>query len=70
MHTTTMENLKMIAYTDRDFADINLRPHIMEWDENTFFFFFIHVMLMYRQRYRSKYNPLLKIWQKRMPMQI
>ena len=32
-----MENLKMIADTARDFAEINIRPHIMEWDENQFF---------------------------------
>ena len=32
-----MENLKMIADTSRDFAEINIRPHIMEWDENQFF---------------------------------
>ena len=31
MHTKTMENLKMIADTARDFAEINIRPHIMEW---------------------------------------
>ena len=37
MHTNTMENLKMIADTARDFAEINIRPHIMEWDENQFF---------------------------------
>jgi hypothetical protein len=27
MHTNTMENLKMIADTARDFAEINIRPH-------------------------------------------
>ena len=32
-----MENLKMIADTARDFAEINIRPHIIEWDENQFF---------------------------------
>ena len=37
MHTNTLENLKMIADTARDFAEINIRPHIMEWDENQFF---------------------------------
>lgn len=37
MHTNTMENLKMIADTARDFAEINIHPHIMEWDENQFF---------------------------------
>ena len=37
MHTNTMENLKMIADTARDFAEINISPHIMEWDENQFF---------------------------------
>jgi hypothetical protein len=36
MHTNTMENLKMIADTARDFAEINT-PHIMEWDESQFF---------------------------------
>ena len=34
MQTETMDNLKMIAETARDFAEINIRPHIMEWDES------------------------------------
>lgn len=30
-------NLQMIAETTRDFAEKNIRPHIMDWDENQFF---------------------------------
>ena len=37
MQTETMDNLKMIAETARDFAEINIRPHIMEWDESQTF---------------------------------
>lgn len=37
MQTETMDNLKMIAETARDFAEINIRPNIMEWDESQTF---------------------------------
>ncbi|MFT3919683.1 acyl-CoA dehydrogenase family protein [Cloacibacterium sp.] len=37
MQTETMDNFKMIAETARDFAEINIRPHIMEWDESQTF---------------------------------
>lgn len=37
MQLEIMDNLKMIAETARDFAEINIRPHIMEWDENQIF---------------------------------
>lgn len=33
----TMDNLKMIAETARDFSEINIRPHVMEWDEKQIF---------------------------------
>ncbi len=37
MNIETTENLEMIAATARDFAEKNIRPHIMEWDESQTF---------------------------------
>lgn len=37
MNFETSENLKMIAETARDFAEKNIRPHIMDWDESQHF---------------------------------
>ena len=37
MNTEILNNLKMIAETARDFAEVNIRPHIMEWDESQTF---------------------------------
>ena len=37
MNFEISENLKMIAETARDFAEKNIRPHIMEWDESQHF---------------------------------
>src|SRR6476620_10061388 len=31
------ENQQLIAQTVRDFAEKNIRPHVMEWDESQFF---------------------------------
>ncbi len=33
MNFQTSETQKMIAQSIRDFAETNIRPHIMEWDE-------------------------------------
>lgn len=32
-----MDNVKLIAQTARDFAEIHIKPNIMEWDENQVF---------------------------------
>ena len=37
MNKEILNNLKMIAETARDFAEVNIRPHIMEWDESQTF---------------------------------
>jgi alkylation response protein AidB-like acyl-CoA dehydrogenase len=37
METQTMDNLKMIAETAKDFAEKNIRPNIMDWDESQTF---------------------------------
>lgn len=37
MNFRISENLKMIAETARDFAEKNIRPHIMDWDESQHF---------------------------------
>jgi alkylation response protein AidB-like acyl-CoA dehydrogenase len=37
MNSDTLDNIKMIAETARDFAEKNIRPHIMEWDESQTF---------------------------------
>lgn len=37
MNFEISENLKMIAETARDFAEKNIRPHIMDWDESQHF---------------------------------
>ncbi|OPB88371.1 acyl-CoA dehydrogenase family protein [Elizabethkingia miricola] len=37
MNFETSENLKMIAETARDFAEKNIRPHLMDWDESQHF---------------------------------
>ncbi|SMO74562.1 acyl-CoA dehydrogenase [Solitalea koreensis] len=31
------ENLRMVKETARDFAEKNIRPHVMEWDESQYF---------------------------------
>ena len=31
------ENIKMIVETARDFAEKNIRPYVMEWDEKQIF---------------------------------
>jgi alkylation response protein AidB-like acyl-CoA dehydrogenase len=33
MNTTTIDNLKLIQESARDFAETYIRPHVMEWDE-------------------------------------
>ena len=33
MENELLNNLKMISQTARDFAEINIRPNIMDWDE-------------------------------------
>lgn len=37
METELLNNIKMIAQTARDFAEIHIRPNIMDWDENQTF---------------------------------
>lgn len=37
MNHNSDQDLKMIAETARDFAEKNIRPHIMEWDESQIF---------------------------------
>ena len=37
MNTETIDNIKMIAETAREFAEKNIRPNIMEWDESQTF---------------------------------
>ena len=37
MNSDTLHNINMIAETARDFAEKNIRPHIMEWDESQTF---------------------------------
>ena len=37
MNSETLQNLDMIAKTARDFAEKNIRPNIMEWDESQTF---------------------------------
>lgn len=37
METELLNNIKMIAQTAKDFAEIHIRPNIMEWDENQIF---------------------------------
>ena len=37
MDTETLHNIKMIAETAREFAEKNIRPNIMEWDESQTF---------------------------------
>ncbi len=31
------ENVKMVAQTARDFAEREIRPNVMEWDESQYF---------------------------------
>ena len=37
MNTETINNIKMIADTAKEFAEKNIRPNIMEWDESQTF---------------------------------
>ena len=37
MNSDTTHNLNMIAETARDFAEKNIRPNIMDWDESQTF---------------------------------
>ena len=37
MNRELMDNVKLIAQTARDFAEIHIKPNIMEWDENQVF---------------------------------
>ncbi len=37
MKNELLNNLEMISQTARDFAEINIRPNIMDWDENQTF---------------------------------
>ena len=37
MENDLLNNLEMISQTARDFAEINIRPNIMDWDENQTF---------------------------------
>jgi len=37
MNTETNQNLNMIAETAKDFAEKNIRPNIMDWDESQTF---------------------------------
>ena len=37
MNSETTHNLNMIAETARDFAEKNIRPNIMDWDESQTF---------------------------------
>ena len=37
MNVETLENLKLIQQSARDFAETYIRPHVLEWDETQHF---------------------------------
>ncbi|TAK46003.1 MAG: acyl-CoA dehydrogenase [Saprospiraceae bacterium] len=37
MTAETLDNLKMIKESARDFAELHIRPHVMDWDERQYF---------------------------------
>ncbi len=37
MNVETLDNLKLIQESARDFAEAHIRPHVMEWDEEQYF---------------------------------
>ncbi len=37
MNLETLDNLQLIKQSARDFAETNIRPHVMEWDESQHF---------------------------------